>query len=132
MRTEQLSTRRTNASPSAPAPEPVGDSATHLCATALVAKRASSSARLASRAAMRSDGGFLLADVETTNDVEVSLRIDRFQVVQQPTPATHHHQQAPPTGVILLVSCRCSVRSPTRVVKMAICTSGEPVSLAAA
>ena len=44
-----------------------------------------------------------LADVETTNDVEVSLRIDLFQVIQQPTPATHHHQQAPPTGVVLLV-----------------------------
>ncbi len=44
-----------------------------------------------------------LADFETANDVEVSLRIDSFQVIQQPTPATHHLQQAPPTGVILLV-----------------------------
>ncbi len=45
----------------------------------------------------------LLADVKTANDIEVALRIHHFQVIQQPTPATHHHQQAPPTGVVLLV-----------------------------
>ena len=45
----------------------------------------------------------VLADVQTANDVEIALRIDRFKVIQQPTAATDHHQQAPPTGVVLLV-----------------------------
>jgi hypothetical protein len=38
----------------------------------------------------------LLADIETANDVEISLRIHLFQVIQQATTATHHHQQTPP------------------------------------
>ena len=46
----------------------------------------------------------LLADVETANDVEVTLRIDLFQVIQQATPAADQHQQAAPAGEIPLVT----------------------------
>ena len=46
-------------------------------------------------------GAGLLADVETSNDVQVPLRSDLLQVIQQPTAPTDHHQQASPTGVVL-------------------------------
>jgi hypothetical protein len=45
----------------------------------------------------------LLADVETPDDVEVALRIDLFQIVQQPATATDHSKQATTTCMILLV-----------------------------
>jgi len=45
----------------------------------------------------------LFSDVETPEDVEVTLRINLFEIVQQVTPATHQHQKAAPTGVVLLV-----------------------------
>ena len=46
----------------------------------------------------------LLANVETVNDVEVTLWIDPFEVIQQPSPTTDQHQQAPPAGEIPLVT----------------------------
>jgi hypothetical protein len=46
----------------------------------------------------------LLADVETANNVEVTLRIDLLEVIQQPSPATDQHQQAPPTRMVSLVT----------------------------
>ncbi len=72
-----------------------------------------------------------LADVKSVNDVEVALRIDRLQVIQQPTPATHHHQQAPPTGVILLVRSQVlrQIAYPGR--QDGDLHFGEPVSLSA-
>ena len=45
----------------------------------------------------------LLTDVETPNDVEVTLRIHLLEIVQQAPPATHQHQQASPRGEVLLV-----------------------------
>ena len=45
----------------------------------------------------------LLADIETPNDIEIALRIDPFQVIQQTPAATDHHQQTAPAGVVLLV-----------------------------
>jgi len=45
----------------------------------------------------------LLADVETPNDVEVTLRINPLEIVQQAPPATDLHQQPPPTGEVLRV-----------------------------
>ena len=46
----------------------------------------------------------LLADVETVNNVEVTLWIDLFQVIQQASSATDQHQQAAPAGEIPLVA----------------------------
>jgi len=45
----------------------------------------------------------LLADVETPNDVEVALRIDPFEIIQQATATADHPQQAATACVILLV-----------------------------
>ena len=45
----------------------------------------------------------LLADFETPNDVEVTLRINSLEIVQQAPPATDQHQQTSPTGEVLLV-----------------------------
>ena len=38
------------------------------------------------------------------NDVEVTLGIDLFKVIQQPPTTTDHHQQAAPTSKVLLVT----------------------------
>lgn len=46
----------------------------------------------------------LLSDVEPTNNVEVTLWIDLFEVIQQPSPTTDHHQQASPTGEVLFMT----------------------------
>ena len=46
----------------------------------------------------------LLADFETANDVEVTLRIDLFEVIQQPPTTADQHQQASPAGEIPLVT----------------------------
>jgi hypothetical protein len=45
----------------------------------------------------------LLADVETPNNVEVTLRGNLLEIVQQAPPATDQHQQPSPTGEVLLV-----------------------------
>ena len=45
----------------------------------------------------------LFADIETSNDIEIALWIDRFQVVQQPSTPTDHHQQTAPAGVVLFM-----------------------------
>jgi hypothetical protein len=45
----------------------------------------------------------LLADFEPPDDVEVTLRIDLFQVIQQASPPSDLHEQAPAAGIILLM-----------------------------
>lgn len=50
----------------------------------------------------------LLTDIETTNDVEVTLRIDLLEVIQQPSPATDQHQQAAPARKVPLVTLQMS------------------------
>jgi hypothetical protein len=49
----------------------------------------------------KAESARLLADFKTPDDVQISLRIDLFQVIEQPPPATDHHQQTPPAGEIL-------------------------------
>jgi hypothetical protein len=46
----------------------------------------------------------LLADVQPANDIEVLLRVDSAQVIQQTTTAADHAEQATPTGVVLRMS----------------------------
>ena len=43
----------------------------------------------------------LLADIEPTEHVEVALREDLLEVIQQATSTADHHQQSAPTGKIL-------------------------------
>ena len=47
--------------------------------------------------------GALLADIQTPDDVEITLRRHSAQIIQKATPAADHHQQATPTSEILLV-----------------------------
>ena len=49
-----------------------------------------------------------LADIETANDVEVTLRIDLLEVIQQPPPATDQHQQASPTRKVSFMTLQMS------------------------
>ena len=46
-------------------------------------------------------GWGLLADLETSDDVQIPLRSDPLQVIEQPAAPTDHHQQTSPTGVVL-------------------------------
>ena len=59
---------------------------------------ASSSARTSPR---RNRRMALLANSKLANDVQVLLRIDLAQIIQQPSTTTHHSQQSPPTRVVL-------------------------------
>src|SRR4051812_40769057 len=45
----------------------------------------------------------LLADFQTADDLEISLRIDVLEIVQKAAPSADHHQQATPAGVVLLM-----------------------------
>ena len=45
----------------------------------------------------------LFANVQTLDDVQISLWIDPFEVIQQATPTTHHHQKTTPAGIVFLV-----------------------------
>lgn len=46
-------------------------------------------------------GSGLLADLETSDDVQIPLRSDPLQVIEQAATPTDHHQQTSPTGVVL-------------------------------
>jgi hypothetical protein len=59
-------------------------------------------------ARMREDRLELLSDIETTNDVEVTLGIDLFEVIQQPAPATDQHQQTATTCKVTFVTLEVS------------------------
>src|SRR5688500_1361931 len=43
----------------------------------------------------------LLADFQTPQQIEIQLRVDPLDVIQQPSPPADHPQQAPPAGEIL-------------------------------
>ncbi len=49
------------------------------------------------------DTGALLADLQSPNDVEVSLRIHSFEVIQQATTPADHHQQPTAAGEVFLM-----------------------------
>ena len=45
----------------------------------------------------------LLADLETLDDVEVALRLDTLEIVEQAAAATDHLQQTTPAGEVFRV-----------------------------
>jgi hypothetical protein len=45
----------------------------------------------------------LLPNSEPTDDIEITLRIDLAQVIQEASAATYHRQKTTPTGIVLLV-----------------------------
>ena len=45
----------------------------------------------------------LLSNSEPTDDIEITLRIDLAQVIQEASAATNHRQKTTPTGIVLLV-----------------------------
>jgi hypothetical protein len=48
----------------------------------------------------------LFADFKPTNDVEIALRINSLEVIQQPPATADHHQQPTATSVVLLVGLK--------------------------
>jgi len=45
----------------------------------------------------------LLPNIETPNEIEVTLRIHLLEIIQQPPTTTHQHEQTPPARKIFLV-----------------------------
>jgi len=43
----------------------------------------------------------LLADLQPSNDVEIPLRSDSLEIIQELAPTAHHHEQTAATGKIL-------------------------------
>jgi hypothetical protein len=62
--------------------------------------------RVTERSAEHGRACRLLADLKTLNEVQIPLWIYFFQIVQQPTPTTHHHQEPAPTGVVPFVGAQ--------------------------
>jgi hypothetical protein len=54
--------------------------------------------------AVREGRPALLADIETADDVEVTLRIDPLEVIQQASTATDQHQKTSPAGIVPLMA----------------------------
>jgi len=46
----------------------------------------------------------LLADIEPVDNVEVTLRINLLQIIEQSPPSTDQHQKTTSTGKILLMA----------------------------
>ena len=53
----------------------------------------------------------LFTDIETVNDVEVTLRINLLEVIQEPPSAAYQHQQASPAGEVSLVTLQMAGQS---------------------
>ena len=71
----------------------------------------------------------LLADAKFLNDGFVAFGIRLSEVIEQASTLAHHRRPAQ-GGMVLTMRLEMLVNSPIRVLRIAIWTSGEPVSVA--